>query len=239
MKSEWWKRTQIVLILALVVAAVRVGMIYYERHEPSPEAKKAQPRTDYNVTQDDYVTRNKVYAYDLKSAQILRGKPVWVRLGNGLACYPYSAAARRVDFKKSSGMLAPLEKLEVKDVVLQPQAGSSGEQVMMVFSRPAMSGLYATRIGTKSSGSFNFTVDNLFFIDDPHELYKHWPADTWSAVDNHEVKLGMSELQASFALGVTGHADAGAYGNRTMEYANNGKPVTVTFAQNRIVNISK
>jgi len=41
----------------------------------------------------------------------------------------------------------------------------------------------------------------MFFFEDPHQLYKHWPAETWSAIDQHQAKQGMSELQAAFALG--------------------------------------
>ena len=42
----------------------------------------------------------------------------------------------------------------------------------------------------------------MLYIEDPHELYKHWPADVWDAIERHEVKPGMNEIQADFAVGM-------------------------------------
>ncbi len=55
---------------------------------------------------------------------------------------------------------------------------------------------------SEKGSDFECYSDNIFFIEDPRELYKHWPADVWKAVDEHRVLPGMNELQASFALGV-------------------------------------
>jgi hypothetical protein len=48
----------------------------------------------------------------------------------------------------------------------------------------------------------------------------------------------MNELQVGFALGTSATASAGDYGNRTLEYTNNGNPVKVTFEKNRVVAIT-
>ena len=48
----------------------------------------------------------------------------------------------------------------------------------------------------------------------------------------------MSELQASFALGTNISSDGVEYGNRTIEYANAGKPVTVVFEKNKAVTVT-
>ena len=47
----------------------------------------------------------------------------------------------------------------------------------------------------------------------------------------------MSELQVSFALGTSANAGVGDYGNRSMEYTNNGKPVKITFVKNKAVSV--
>ena len=61
---------------------------------------------------------------------------------------------------------------------------------------------YAAPIGTESGGDYKFYSDDMLFIEDPHQLYKHWPADVWQAIDQHQVKPGMSELEADFAVGI-------------------------------------
>ena len=77
----------------------------------------------------------------------------------------------------------------------------------------------------------------MFFIEDPHDLYKHWPAEVWQKIDAHEVQAGMSELQASFAIGMGIPTGPGDYGSRTLQYANGGKPVTIDFQNDKAVEI--
>ena len=47
----------------------------------------------------------------------------------------------------------------------------------------------------------------------------------------------MNELQASFAIGVGIPEGSGDYGSRTLHYANGGKPVTITFENDKAVEI--
>jgi len=47
----------------------------------------------------------------------------------------------------------------------------------------------------------------------------------------------MNELQASFALGMGVPQGTGDYGSRTLQYANGGKPVSVTFRGDKAVEI--
>jgi hypothetical protein len=92
-------------------------------------------------------------------------------------------------------------------------------------------------IGTNTGDDFTFNVNEIFYYEDPHELYKHWPPDVWHAIDQHQVQKGMNELQVSFALGSMVGASPGDYGNRWAQYRSNGKLVTVTFDKNRVVEI--
>ena len=82
-------------------------------------------------------------------------------------------------------------------------------------------------------------MNDAFFLKDPHELYNHWPAEIWNTIDHHEVKLGMNELQAGLAVGTSMTGSSGDYGNRTMQYTNAGKPVTVTFSDNQAVKVEQ
>jgi hypothetical protein len=97
----------------------------------------------------------------------------------------------------------------------------------------------AVPIGAQKDGEFKIYSDDAFFNEDPHDLYKHWPSGVWSKIDSHEVQTGMSELQASFAIGL-GSPEAGssgAYGSRTLHYENGGKPVVITFDNDKAIEI--
>jgi hypothetical protein len=240
------KRTiKINLIICGLIAMVGVGYIVYSRRDPGTAPKKAAPT--YSANLDDYVTPRKIVPYDVDSAKKeLMGKPVWVKSGNSIPYCSYDTAAHSVNFKKKIGLLPPLAKLQVKDVVLQrePVAVKVGQvaviqkQIMAVFEKDGEPGTFAASFGTNTGDDYSFTANEAFFFDDPHELYKHWPADVWSAIDHHEARQGMSELQASFALGSAINADPGDFGNRTIEFVNAGKPVTVVFEKNKAVSVT-
>ncbi len=76
----------------------------------------------------------------------------------------------------------------------------------------------------------------MFYIEDPHQLYKHWPADVWQAVEQHEVKPGMNEMQADFAVGM-GVPDAGTSRGKTVRYPNGGKPLVVLYQDGKAAEI--
>lgn len=234
MDQDWWKRTQIILAIIFVIALIRVGFIFYDRTHAT-EAPKSQPVSRYKVTLDDYVTPRKLFPYDLKSARELVGKTAWVRVGNELSYYGYKQATHSADLNRRSGLLGPLEKVEIKDVTGQKVRGQS--QVMAIFVKPDSAAEYAVSIGTGDHGYYTFSINDIFFFEDPHGLYNHWPAEVWNAIDHHEAKAGMNELQVSFALGTDMRATPGDYGNRTVEYTNAGKITTVVFSDNHAVTV--
>jgi hypothetical protein len=244
MDADSKKRIQITVIVFLVIAAVRVGFMLYERRDTGTPAKK---EPTYSSNQDDYVITHKIVPYNVESAKKeMVGKPAWVKSGNQVPYFAYDPATHSVNFKRQAGLLPPIAKLQVVDVVLQrqPVALKPGEvavvrkQIMAVFEKAGTPGRYAASIGTNTGDDYTFNVNDVFFFDDPHELYKHWPPDMWKAIDQHEAKEGMSELQASFALGAVGSSDSDKYGDRTIEFDNAGKPVTVTFEKNKAVKVT-
>lgn len=237
MDQDWRRKTQIILAIFFVIALIRVGVIFYDRTHVT-EAPKPEPTSSsrYKVTLDDYVTPHKLFPYDLNSARELVGKTVWVRTGNQVAYYSYQSETRRVDLAHKAGLLGPLEKLEVKDVIAQGPHRHG--RVMAIFTKAEAPGEYAAIIGTIEDDVYTFNINEIFFIEDPHGLYNHWPADVWNAIDHHEAKLGMNELQVGFALGTDIRATPGDYGNRTVEYTAAGKTLmVVAFSDNRAVSV--
>jgi len=226
LSPEAKQRIQIALILAMAVAAVRIGVILFERHEEEvARANKTKAQNAGYSNLDYYVNPKKLYPYDVKSAKQLTEQPVWAKEGYKYTYYPYDAARKRTDFAHEAGLLLPIERLEIKDVVADAAAGK--RQVMAVFEKEGKS--YAVPIGFENDGQYKIYSDEMFYVEDPHELYKHWPADVWQAVEQHQVKPGMNELQADFAVGM-GVPDAGASSDeKTVRYPNGGKPLVVTY----------
>jgi hypothetical protein len=227
------QKIQIILILAMVVAGIRLAWILYERHEAgkAPEKMEAPP-----LNPDYYVTPKKLYPYDLKSAKQLTKQPAWVKVGYAYSFYPYNPAARRADLSHEVGKLSPLQRLEIHDVAIAVSPQDPAErQVLAVFQQEGKD--YAAPIGTEKSGEYKFYSDDMLFIEDPHQLYKHWPADIWKAIDQHEAKPGMSELQADFAIGIGLLQPGGDPTGRTLNYPNGGKPITISYRNGKAVEI--
>lgn len=237
LSPEAKQRIQIALILAMVVAGVRVGVILFERHEDDVERAKKMKAANVGYSNPDYyVTPKKLYPFDLKSAKQLTQQPEWAKEGYRYTYYPYDAAQKRVDFAHEAGLLLPIERLEIKDVVtdIPPDAGSK-RQMMAIFQKSGKS--YAVPIGFESDEQYKIYSDEMFFIEDPHVLYKHWAPDVWQAVDRHEVKPGMNELQADLAVGM-GVPDSGSSSyEKTVRYPNGGKPLVVVYHDGKAAEI--
>jgi hypothetical protein len=246
---ELQKKLQIFLVAAIVLAGGRAAYIVYERREATKE--DAKPKQETLLQADYYVTPKRLHPYDLKSARQLAAQPVWVKYGYQHTYYPYDLQRHKTDFSHEAGTLLPLQKLAIQDVVtdVSPLAPDV-KQVLAVFSlgseslenkslgSKALEGKnYAVPIGAEKGDDFKIYSDDIFFIEDPRDLYKHWPADVWKKIDAHEVQAGMSELQASFAIGLGIPQGSGDYGSRTLHYANGGKPLVIAFENDKAVAI--
>jgi len=237
MSEEAKKRIQIALALAVVVAGVRAGYILYQRHEDYVAAQKqAQAKSAGYSNAEYYVVPKKLYPFDLKSAKQLTQQPVWTKEGYRYTYYPYDAARKRTDFGRDAGLLLPIERLEIKDVVTDiPSGAGNRRQVMAVFQKDGKS--YAVPIGFENDGQYKIYSDEMFYVEDPHDLYKFWPADVWQTIAQHEVKPGMDELQADFAIGM-GVPDAGSSSEeKTVRYPNGGKPLVVIYQDGKAAEI--
>jgi hypothetical protein len=227
------QKIQLFLVAAIVITGVRAGYIIYQRK--SGEAAEAKKAAAPPLNADYYVTPKKLYPYDLKSAKQLTQQPVWAKEGYRYTYYPFDAASKKVEFGHEMGTLLPLQKLEVKDVVTDVAPGAGGRQVLAVYEDRGKT--YAVPIGSVEGESYHIYSDEMFFIQDPHDLYKHWSAETWAAIDKHEMKTGMNELQADFAIGMGVPEPSGDASMKTVNYPNGGHPVTVVYQQGKAAEI--
>jgi hypothetical protein len=226
--SKKTKIIQLVLLAALVAAGVNFYLNMRDRRITFVPPEKNETALD----PDYYVTPRKLHPQDLKDANELTQQPVWVREGYRNAYYPYGPP---VDTHHLAGTLGPIERLEIKDVVMQGARGLVNRQVMAVFEKDGKR--YAFPIGVEDNGSYTIYSDDMLFIQDPHELYKHWPPEVWKAIEEHQVKSGMNELQASFAIGVGIPEGSGATNPKVVNYPNNGHPVKVTFENGKATDV--
>lgn len=228
------QKIQIVLVLSMILAGLRLAYIWHERHDRQvQDAKKPAPVP----TNPDYlVSPKKLHPYDLKSAQELTRQPVWVKVGYSITFFPYDSASHRTDFAQESGLLLPIERMEIKAVVTDVFPKAPGQkQVMAVFANNGRS--YAFSIGVVKGEDFQVYSDEMLFIEDPHELYNHWPKDVWESIDKHEAKPGMNEIQVNFALGIGTAAGSGHEADKTLNYPNGGKPLLVTYRNGKVEQI--
>lgn len=243
MKAANRRTLQIVLAVALVAAGVRLLLIYRSRHAAAPEPQKHETP----LPADYYVSVKKLHAYDLKTAREVTQQPVWVRDGYRYSYYPFNPHAHRADFDREAGTLAPLEKLQITDVVLnatpraplkfgQVRARPNERQLMAVFQKDGKD--FAVPIGLEDNGEYQISADEMFYYQDPHDLYKHWPLDVWQAIEQHHVKPGMNELQASFAIGY-GIPQPSQGDTKVVNYPNGGHPVEITFRNGRAAEIKR
>lgn len=224
-------KIQIALILAMVVAGIRLAWILWERHE---DATQPKPQQTAALNPDYYVAPKKLYPYDLKSAKQLTKQPVWVKVGYAYPYFLYDSGTKHANLSQEVGKLLPLQQLNIEDVV-SGSVERGRKQVLAIFHQDGKS--YATPIGTEQDGDYKFFSDDMLFIEDPHQLYKHWPADVWKEIGQHQVKPGMSELQADFGIGIGLLEPGGDSIDRTLDYPNGGNPLRISYHDGKAIQI--
>jgi hypothetical protein len=230
----------------IVAVGVRVGLIYKANHQPAPVMDPSYG--ERKLTDDDMVMRRKERPDKLADEKTLIGKTVWVAAGGQVSYFPDTG--KRADYQHPDGKLLGAEPLAVFEVFEQvaPTSGpgvtsipTGKKQVLLGFTMPKSNdpkAKYAAPVGSFGEGAYTFYTDEMFFYDDPREMYKNWGADTWSHIDKHEVTLGMSENQAMMALGQVTTPGSGTLGNQSILFDNNGHPVTVVFENDKATKIT-
>ncbi|CAN5592521.1 hypothetical protein BH10ACI4_BH10ACI4_29080 [soil metagenome] len=224
---------------ATLVALLAVGgeLLYLHHERNKPIATKAPTRE--RIADDDLVFLKQKRPASMADMKDLFGTTVWISAGGQLEYYP--VAGKSVQYGKSAGTLLGAQELKIKGAVEQvaPKTATfripgGDKQVSLLFELPASPGNeYAVPVGYRQEGQYTFYTDEIFFYDDPHELYKHWGPEIWKAVDEHRVILGMNERQVQLALGQVSKSTSKDYGNRMVVFANLGKPMAVTFVKNK------
>ena len=245
MPSKIKRAVLLVLVVLVLAAGLRLLMIYHSRREPwkLPQAPKVK------LTSDDYVVPRKLHAYDLVSLQQLVGQPVWIRGGYQLAYYPYNVAGKRADLNHKAGLLGPIERVEVTEVIQQPSPPSlqwqsipgsnvrvhvRSHELLAIFEKDSQR--YAFSLGYGNDGDYKILADDILYYQDPHQLYQHWPQEVWNAIERHEARSGMNELQVQFAIGV-GALESYGGSQRVLRYDNGGKPLRVIFVDGKAENV--
>jgi len=147
------------------------------------------------------------------------------------------------------GLIPAAQKLDVKTIVKASPPASvddgidhGSRQVFAVFALSGSANLYATAIGVIENGQGGsqeqYYCDLLFYYDDPHTIYDNWPKDVWAAIDAHQVKPGMSELETRMSIGQKIQTEGGTEGNRTVTYDQAGKHWTIAYTDNHATSIS-
>jgi len=234
-----WQKVLIPTLITLAIGSIYLFSVWKHRQNPG---LVGQNDASQALSKDDLVVMRAFFMSHFDDTLRLQGTSVWMKNGYTMSYYPY--ADGRVVFAKRVGLIPPAQRLDVKKIVkaVAPASaydgvGHGSRQVFAVFALPGGPDLYATPIGYFQGSDETYFCDLLFFYDDPHTIYDHWPKDVWAAIDAHHVKPGMSELETRMAIGQQMHPDGPTEGDRTVTYDQDGKHWTVTFQKNRATTI--
>jgi hypothetical protein len=235
-----WQKILIPTLISLLICGAYLFWVFKQRQNPGAigQANQAsQPRS-----MDDVAVVRILSPAHLDDVTPLAGTSVWMKDGYTM---PYFAfAGGRVDFQKRVGLVPAAQRMDVKKIVKQAVPANLSDsmqhgtrQVFAVFALPEGKDLFATPIGYIDGEQEGYFTDLLFYYDDPHKIYNNWPKDVWAAIDAHQVKAGMSELETQMSIGQMLHPDGSSEGDRTVTYNVNGKTITVTYVNNKATNI--
>lgn len=228
-----WQKALIPTAITLAIGAIYLYSVFQHRKNPGVISEQSQGQ---KLSADDLAVVRMKFMRHYEDTLSLVGTSVWMKNGYTMPYYPFAGA--RVEFHRV-GLIPPDQRLDIKKIVkASPPAheddsmSHGAHQVFAVFSMPGSATLFATPIGAMEGSDEQYFCDLLFYYDDPHTIYD-WPKDLWAAIDAHQAKSGMNELQARTALGQKLETDGGSEGNRTVTYNTNGKKWKVTFVQDR------
>lgn len=230
-----WKFILVSLLVTMSVCGAYLYSVYRQRQDPG-EIGRIQAGGTLN--QDELAVVRQIFPVHFEDTLRLEGTTVWMQDGYIIPYYPYSGG--RVQFAKRVGLIPSAQRMEIKKIIKQAAPATEdnsishgARQVFAVFALPGSTSLYATPIGAIDGTQEGYFTDMLFYYDDPHTIYNHWPKEVWAAIDAHQVKPGMSELETSMAIGHKTQSDSDDKGNRTVNYDQAGKHWTVTYVKNQ------
>jgi len=234
-----WKIVAIPTLITLLIASVYTFSVWKKRQNPGAVNQGQEQK----LTADDVAVVRMQFPSHFEDLKDEEGKTVWMKNGYTMPYFAYSGG--KVDFKKRVGVIPPLQKLELKKSIkvavpadIDDGISHGTRQAMYVFTLPDDKQEYATPVGAMEGSEEQYYSDLLYFYDDPHTIYANWPKDIWAAVEAHQAKPGMNELQTRLALGQKIKTDnPRSEGNRTVTYDQDGKKWTVTFVKDRATKV--
>ena len=225
--------------IVVLIGGFYLFTVWKHRQEPGVAGHKAP---EQQLTADDVAVVRQEFPQHYEDLADLQGKSVWMKNGYSMPYYPY--AGGRVEWTKQAGLIPPDQQLEIKKFIkasvpasVHDKVEHGDHQAMAVFSLPGGKELYATPVGYMEGNQEAYYCDLLFYYDDPHTIYTHWPKELWATIDAHQVKPGMSELQVRTSIGMNMHPDGDKEGDRSVTYDVNGKQYTIAFAHNKATSI--
>ena len=234
-----WQKFLLPTLISLAIGGVYLLIVFKHRQNPGVASQK-QP--EQHLSADDVAVVRMEFPQHFEDVKDLEGKSVWMKNGYSMPYYPYSGG--RVDFSKPAGVIPAAQKLDIKKVVKAVAPASvrdniehGSQQVMLVFTLPGGKDQFATPVGYFEGQQEHYFSDLLLYYDDPHTIYSNWARETWAAIDAHQVKPGMSELQTRMAIGMKARPDGQTEGSRTVDYDMNGKHYIVTYRENHATSI--
>ena len=205
-RPRWQRNFQRVLTAALALAGVYLVWVFAGRSR-QPDGARPAPKL-LPLSPDYWVLPPKSYARSLADVRAWVGKPLWVREGYRYTCTP------------GPDTLGPMEK------VVARRAFERRGQVWLEFARQGRPCAIAVSAGER------FYLDEIFLIQDPHEVYQDWTPETWKKIAERRIEPGMTETQITFALGfgvlvrdLSREGDA----NRAVDYTGGEKHLRVTY----------
>jgi hypothetical protein len=234
-----WQKILIVMLITLTLGGIYLFFVWKHRQNPGVIG---QNDAGQSLSKDDLVVMRAFFPAHFEDLARFEGTTVWMKNGYTMPYFPY--AGGHVEFDKRVGVIPAAQRLEVKKIIKAavPAKVDDGiehgsRQAFAVFTLLESAELFATPVGYMEGNEETYYTDLLFFYDDPHTIYDHWPKDVWAAIDAHQVKPGMSELETRMAIGQKMHPDGDEEGNRTVTYDQDGKHWTVTYVQNKATEI--
>ena len=236
-----WKVVLVSTLLTLAIGGIYLLVVFKHRQNPGVVESNQPAQT---LSRDDLAVVREFFPVHFEDTQRLEDTSVWMRNGYTIPFYPYVGA--QVVFAKRIGLIPAAQRLDVKKIVKAsvPAKEDDGiehgsRQAFAVFALPGKPDLYATPIGYMQGSEEAYYDDILFYYDDPHTIYDNWPKDVWAAIDAHQVKTGMSELETRMAIGQKMQASSEEQGNRTVNFDQAGKHWSVTYVNDHATEIKQ
>jgi hypothetical protein len=230
-----WQKSVIITLISLTIGGIYLFSVWRHRQNPGVEPQNEARQT---LSQDQLAVVREFFPAHFEDTRRLEGTTVWMKDGYVMPYYPY--ANGHVLFAKPLGVIAAAQRLEVKKIVKAAVPASvddriehGSRQALAIFAMPGGAALYATPIGYQQGGEEAYYTDLLFYYDDPQAIYDHWPKSVWAAIDAHQVKPGMSELETFMSIGRNLQSGGATEGNRTVTFDQAGRHWTITYEKNR------